>query len=292
MTELKHETVQVNGIKMHYVTAGKGPLVILLHGFPQFWYSWRHQIPALAERFQVVAPDLRGYGDTDKPPNVSDYRASEITADIVGLIKALGKDKAHIVGHDWGGSMAWRLAIDHPENVDRLVVLNSPHPKMMGKALSSNFTQMRKSWYIFFFQLPYLPELMLRKDVKKLMKGLLCGKAIRKGTFTDEDIQQYTTAFEKPDVIPAALNYYRAAFRERFKGKETGKTEEKRDKRIAAPTLLIWGEGDTALGKELTYGMEPLFKGPFRIEYVPNCSHWVHEEQPERVNDLLLEFLK
>lgn len=288
MDSINHAFIQTNGIRMHYVTAGDGPLVVLLHGFPQYWYAWRHQIPALAPHFRVVAPDLRGYGDTDKPPHINDYHLDVLAQDIRGLIQGLGYEKAHIVGHDWGGAIAWKLAYSYPEVVDRLAILNSPHPKIFGHALRHSFQQMRKSWYMFLFQLPYLPEYLMRAHPKKLLKGLFRGSALRKEAFTDEDLQHYLEAFEKPGTVTAALNYYRAKWR---KGpKKEGKTKGQENK-IAAPTLIIWGEDDKALGKELTYGLEPFFSSSFRIQYIPHCSHWVQEEQPERVNALLLEFL-
>jgi len=287
MEPWKHEYAEVNGIKMHYVTAGKGPLVILLHGFPQFWYSWRHQIPALSDKFCVVAPDLRGYGDTEKPQNISDYDKSILAKDIADLIHALGYQKADIVGHDWGGGVAWTLTIEHPECVDHLVVINSPHPQLFFKALRSNYRQMAQCWYFFFFQIPYIPESIFKMFSKNIMKKMLAGSAVNKDTFTDSDVEKYQQMMEKPGAFSAALNYYRAAFRAKPAKVSTDKTHKK----ISVPTLVIWGENDIALRKELTYGMEPYFDGPLAIEYIPKCSHWVHEEQPEHVNSLLLKFL-
>jgi len=288
MEPCKSEFVNVNGIRMHYITAGKGPLLILLHGFPQSSYAWRHQLPALTHHFQVVAPDLRGYGQTEKPRNVSDYRTSQLTADIVGLIHALGHESAHIVGHDWGGVVAWKLALEYPEVINRLVVLNAPHPHIFSRVLRSSRKQIMRSWYIFFFQIPYVPELVFKLFSKKLLNSLFRGSSIRKDTFSDVDIEKYHQALTEPGAITAALNYYRAAFHK----VPTEEKSEKKNKKIAAPTLLIWGEADTALGKELTYGMEQQFEGPFHIQYIPNCSHWVNEEQPELVNRALIDFLK
>ena len=282
-----HEHVEANGIRFHYVTAGQGPLVLLLHGFPQFWYAWRHQIPALAARFKVVAPDLRGYGDTEKPPRVADYRTGILAADVAGLVKAFGYEKAHVVGHDWGGAVAWTTALEQARVVDKLVVLNCPHPLVFGKALRSNLRQLGRSWYMFFFQLPLLPELVFRLSPNGVVERMFRRMAIRKDTFSDEDLAEFRAALEKPGALTAAINYYRATFRNISALRELERSAPK----IAAPTLLIWAEEDVALGKELTYGMEPLFSGPFHIEYVPQCSHWVNEEQPERVNRLLLDFL-
>ncbi|HSD10708.1 MAG TPA: alpha/beta hydrolase [Candidatus Binatia bacterium] len=283
----KHDFVEANGIRFHYVTAGEGPLVLLLHGFPQFWYAWRHQVPVLAERFKVVAPDLRGYGDTEKPPRVADYRTGILAADVAALVGAFGCEKAHIVGHDWGGGVAWATALEYAAVVDRLVVLNCPHPILFAKALRSNLRQLARSWYMFFFQLPAIPELVFRLAPRRLVERVFRRMAIRPGTFSDEDLHQFKEALEKPGVLTSAINYYRATFRNLSVIREL----ERSPTTISCPTLLIWGENDVALGKELTYGMERLFTGPFRIHYVPNCSHWVNEEQPDLVNRLLLDFL-
>lgn len=283
----KHDFIEANGIRFHYVTAGEGPLVLLLHGFPQFWYAWRHQLPSLAERFKVVAPDLRGYGDTDKPPRVADYRTGILAVDVAALVRAFGYDKAHVVGHDWGGGVAWVTALEHPAVVDRLAVLNCPHPQAFARALRSNLRQLGRSWYMFFFQLPVIPELGFQLAPEQVVERVFRRMAIRQGTFTGEDLRQFRQALEKPGALTAAINYYRATFRNFSRLRDL----ERSPRQIAAPTLVIWAENDVALGKELTYGMEPLFSGPFRIHYVPNCSHWVNEEQPELVNRLLLDFL-
>lgn len=284
----EHKFSQVNGIRMHYVSAGDGDPVVLLHGFPQFWYAWRHQIPALAKHFKVIVPDLRGYGKTDKPAKVADYRADIIASDIADLIRALGYKKAHIAGHDWGGAIAWNIALKHPEVVDRLAVLNCPYPILFSKALKSNFHQIRKSWYIFFFQIPCIPELVFKLFGKSIIKAAMRGNAIRKEAFTDEDLEQYLSAMQEPGAFTAALNYYRAAFRSRLHVKKS----DGKKKKIAAQTLLIWGEKDSVLGKELTYGMDPFFSGSLDIHYIPNCSHWVNEEQPDLVNSLLIQHFK
>lgn len=288
MTESwQHQFTETNGIRLHYVTAGEGPLVVLLHGFPQFWYAWRHQIPALAKQFKVVAPDLRGYGESDKPPRVSDYRTGVLAADVAGLVRALGYDKAHVVGHDWGGGVAWVTALEHAGIVDRLAVLNCPHPLPFAKALRSNLRQLGRSWYMFFFQVPVIPELLFRASPQFMVKRMFQDMAVRKDTFDASDLREFRTALEKPGALTAAINYYRATFRNFGAVREL----ERSPRQISAPTLLIWAENDVALGKELTYGMEPLFSGSFRIHYVPNCSHWVNEEQPELVNRLLGDFL-
>jgi pimeloyl-ACP methyl ester carboxylesterase len=268
--------ITVNGIRLHCVVEGEGPLVLLLHGFPETSHAWRKQIPALAKRFRVVAPDLRGYGRSDKPKGIAAYRTSVLADDIVALIDAFDAERAHLVGHDWGGGVAWTVAIEHPEVVDRLAVLNCPHPAVMQRALRSNWTQIRKSWYIFAFQLPWLPERMFAATLKDTLRR----SAKRPATFSDADLDEYGRAFSAPGAATAAINYYRAAARSRV---PSGK--------IKAPTMLIWAEDDFALGIELTRGMDGLFETKPRIEYIPDTGHWVMEERPEIVNRLLVEFL-
>ncbi|MDQ2913704.1 MAG: alpha/beta fold hydrolase [Chloroflexota bacterium] len=273
--------VTVNGVRLHCVVEGEGPLVVLLHGFPETSRAWRKQIPALAKRFRVVAPDLRGYGGSDKPNGIAASRASVLADDIVGLIHAFEAERAHVVGHDWGGAVAWTVAIEHPEAVDRLAVLNCPRPAVMARALRSNWAQIRRSWYIFAFQLPWLPEWALRRDGARAVKDVL-RRAAKPGTFSDADLDEYAHGFSAPGAATAAINYYRAAVRSRA---STGK------KKISAPTLVIWGEDDIALGIELTRGMDGLFERKPRVEYLPDTGHFVMEERPEVVNRLLLEFL-
>lgn len=280
-----HGLAHVNGVRLHYVTQGEGPLLVLLHGFPEFWYSWRHQIPELAKHFTVVAPDLRGYNESDKPVGVANYRVDILTADVMGLIRAFGEEHAIIVGHDWGGGVAWAFAADYPQATKQLIVMNCPHPGPFQKHLRSNWRQLRRSWYMFFFQIPWLPELGIRVNASRFVEQAFRGMAIRKEAFPDEELKKYAAAIRMPGVATAAINYYRAAFR------ETVRKGERQFAKISCPTLLIWGEEDIALGKELTYDMEPYFTNRFEISYIPHCSHWVQQEQPELVNQYMLDFL-
>ncbi len=282
---IEHKFASVNGIKLHYVTAGKGPLVILLHGFPEFWYGWKNQIPALAEKYRVVAVDMRGYNESDKPKGVKNYAAKTVAQDIRELIHSFNEKKAHIIGHDWGGGIAWTLAQEFPECVDRLIVLNCPLPQLLWKHFLTNFRQLRRSWYMFYFQIPGLAEWGIKKNLRLFFLKGLRGWSRNKQAFTDEDISEYVKAFQKPYALTGAINYYRAAFR------NIADKNSRQVKPISTDTLLIWGENDKALGKELTYGMEKYFTGKFEVKYISNCSHWVQHEYPEVVNRMILEFL-
>ena len=301
---LEHHTIRTNGIHLHCAVAGKGPLVILLHGFPECWYSWRHQIEALSPYFRVVAPDLRGYGDSDKPQGVSSYTLPSLTADVRGIVEAFGAHQAVIVGHDWGGALAWAFAATYPDQTARLIVLNCPHPGVFARHLSSNPRQVLRSWYMFFFQIPWVPEYALTAQDHWAIGRIFRATASREDAFRDEDVERYKRAAAQPGALTAAINYYRAAFRGRqalallpapircvaelLVGPIPYPVSAPK---IEAPTLLIWGEDDPFLGKELTEGMEPLFKGRFETKYIAGCSHWVQQEEPRLVNQYILEFL-
>ncbi len=304
---LEHRFVETNGVRLHCVTDGDGPLVVLLHGFPECWYSWRHQLAALAPRFRVVAPDLRGYNESDKPAGVRAYALSELVADVRGLVEAFGERQAIIVGHDWGGGVAWTFAMEHPDATRRLVVMNCPHPAIFAQHLQTNRRQLARSWYMFFFQLPWLPETLLGLGQAALIGRAIRQSAVRQDAISDEDLRTLREAASRPGALRAGINYYRAVFRSpdavgswprwlrRFVYGDRpvpGARLTLEDwPKITAPTLLIWGEHDVALGKELTVGMEPLFTGPLEIKYIPLSGHWVQQEQPEVVNGYLLDFL-
>lgn len=273
--------INTNGIKLHYVTEGEGPLMLMLHGFPEFWYSWRHLIPEFAQDYQVVALDLRGYNDSDKPSQKSAYVMDEFIKDIEGVIKGLGYSSCVLVGHDWGGAIAWCFAYAHPEMVERLIVLNIPHPAKFATGLTKP-QQLLRSSYIFFFQLPFLPELQLKLNNYQALETAFKGMAVNKDAFNQADIDAYKQAVAKPGALTAMLNYYRNMFRHGFINRSWGVLD--------VPTLMIWGEKDTALGKELTYGTEN-FVQDFQIKYIPNCSHWVQQEQPQLVIQYMREWL-
>lgn len=283
MGELRHEYVQINGIRMHYVTAGRGPLVLLLHGFPEFWYSWRHQIPALAEHFTVVAPDQRGYNETDKPG--WGYEIDVLVADVVELIKALGHERALLVGHDWGGAVAWATAIAMPHRVERLAILNTPHPAVFARHLRSNQAQMRRSWYMGLFLLPWLPEQLIRANDYATIEQSLRGDT-PPGTFSDEEIAAYKDAISRPGALTAGLNWYRAAGMQGPRGLYAGT-----GMRCEVPTLLLWGETDRFLGPELADDTHE-FVPDLTLRRMPGVSHWVQQQAPAEVNRSLLEFFR
>lgn len=285
MTSFEEHTVRTNGVSLHTVVAGPkgGPLLVLLHGFPEFWYGWRQQIPALAAAgYRVVAPDLRGYNLSDKPTHVDAYTMTELVADISGLIAAFGRANAFVVGHDWGAAVAWQLAITEPDRVKKLVILNVPHPQIFVKALRTRPKQLLKSWYMLFFQLPYLPERLNRLgDWRGLIQALVATS--RPGTFSDEDLARYREAWSRPGAFSAMLNWYRALFRSRPDPSAT-------PSRVHVPTLVLWGVKDRFLSAEMAETSVALCDDG-RLVTFGEATHWLQHEEPERVNRLILEFL-
>jgi pimeloyl-ACP methyl ester carboxylesterase len=285
MTDIaSHHFATINGVRLHYVEEGSGPLVVLLHGFPEFWYSWRHQIPALAAAgFRVLAPDLRGYNESAKPLGVRQYDIDILRDDVVALIRQTGAERAHLVGHDWGGAIAWHVALTRPAVIERLAILNAPHPAAFFRELRT-LAQLRKSWYVFFFQLPWLPEWFLRRRNFAFLDRTLTRDAIQPDALTAEDVNAYKRALDQPGALTATINYYRAALRRRprkiFRELHP----------VDISTLLIWGERDRYLGVRLTEGLEQWVPN-LRIERLLNASHWVQNDVPDRVNELLIEFL-
>jgi epoxide hydrolase 4 len=284
---MAHRWVDVAGLRLHCVEAGAGPLVVLLHGFPEFWYAWRHQIPALAAAgFRVVAPDLRGYNASDKPPRVRDYRPRVLAREVADLIVALGAGSAAVAGHDWGGGLAWLLAMHHPERVERLVVLNAPHPIRFLKGLGSP-RQLRRSWYMLAFQAPWLPERLLAARDFQALRRALRRQPTRPGAFTAQDIDRYVAAAAQPGALRAAINYYRAAVR------ANPLAQAQTLRRVDTPTLVIWviwGDQDRYLGRELAEPDRAWVPNVW-VERIAEASHWVQADAPERVNQLMVDFL-
>ena len=278
-TTLRDGYAQVGDVNLHYVEAGDGPLVLLLHGFPEFWYSWRdHPVPRVHERCDLVAPDLRGYNLSSKPEKFTDYTADKPAADIRGLIRELGAESAMVVGHDWGGSVAWTLAMNHPEVVDRLVILNAAHPRKLNEGLKSP-RQLLRSWYFFYFQLPGSPERRAARHGWKFFKGF---QRDARPPYTEQENDRYVEAWAQPGAAKAMIDYYRAAVRLGSKQKVLP---------ISAPTLVIWGQGDRYLGPKLAEPHIEDVPNLYGVERLPEASHWVHHDEAERVNHLLIDFL-
>lgn len=282
-TSIEHQQVETNGIKLHVAQAGPvdGPLVILLHGFPEFWYGWHQQIPFLAEQgFRVWAPDQRGYNLSDKPAGIDAYRLSILSQDVFGLIEAAGRESAYVAGHDWGAAVAWNTAIRHREYVKKLAILNVPHLQVFTETLRHNPRQMLKSWYMGFFQIPLLPDFLLTAGEAQAAAQMLL-RSSRPRTFSDADLSEYIRAWKQPGAMTAMLNWYRAAVQR--------PPTVPADLRVHMPTLIIWGEQDIALTfemaeKSLAYCDEG------RLVSFPEATHWVQHDEPQQVNALLAEF--
>jgi pimeloyl-ACP methyl ester carboxylesterase len=277
-------TIDTNGVTLNVATAGPegGPLVILLHGFPEFWYGWRHQIGRLAEAgYRILAPDQRGYNLSAKPTGIASYAVDVLARDVIGLIDATGRDRAAIVGHDWGGIVAWWAALAHRERLDRLGIINAPHPLAFRKQLWTSPAQLLKSWYVFAFQLPRLPEAALRRNNwRGLVRGLIGSS--RPGTFTEADLQRYREAWSRPGAITTMIHWYRAAIRAR--------PPAPAEPRVSVPTLLIWGARDSFIRRAVAdASLARCDRG--RLVMFEEATHWVQHEEPDRVNRLLLDFL-
>ncbi len=272
-----------NGIMLHAIEAGPedGPLVILLHGFPEFWWGWRYQIASLTDAgFRVLVPDQRGYNLSDKPEGRRAYDLDTLAKDVVGLADALGRQTFHVVGHDWGGLVAWWTASRYPDRVAKLVAINAPHPSVAGSYMRSHPTQMLRSLYVGFFQVPRLPEIMLSANGYRSLKDALL-RTSRRGTFSDEDLAAYEKAWSHPGALTAMLNWYRALpLRPGMK-----------DATVQPPTLVIWGSRDRFLEKGLAEASLALCKAG-DIRWIEGATHWVHHEEPEIVNEALVDFLK
>jgi pimeloyl-ACP methyl ester carboxylesterase len=287
--EIGHGYAQVGDVRLHYAECGGGDrLVVLLHGFPECWYSWRHQLRALGRRFRVVAPDMRGYNLSDKPARVEDYQMKRLVDDVTGLIRHFGAREAAVVGHDWGGAVAWAVAQYYPDYVWKLASLQTPPPAVWGKNLTVR--QLLRSWYMFFFQLPALPEWFIRRDdfagIGKTLRA-----TSRPGTFTDEDIEVLKSALREPGALTGAVNYYRANLRAFF-SRGFGDREIRRHERIRVPTLFVYGERDFAIIPETVAGVGEYVDAPYTELRLGRSNHWVQQESPAEVNAALLSFLE
>lgn len=280
-------TIHSGPVRLHAEIAGPedGPLTILLHGFPEFWAGWANQIGALAEAgLRVVAPDQRGYNLSDKPDDVNAYQIDRLAEDVVAIIDSFGRDKANIVGHDWGAAVSWYTACTYPQRVNKLAILNVPHMAVMNRALQTgNLRQLMKSWYIGFFQTPALPEFLLRRSLRRTMK-----RNARPGIFTPDKLDRYEEAWSQPGALTGGINWYRAMAR---LGARLGPEAftRKFQVRVTVPTLVLWGDKDAFLEPQLAdESMEWVDNG--RLVHFPHATHWLQHEEAREVNRLLVEF--
>jgi pimeloyl-ACP methyl ester carboxylesterase len=287
--ELRHDFVRANGLRFHVAACepatGGDRLALFLHGFPECWYSWRAQLPLLAALgWRAWAPDLRGYGESERPAGVESYAIERLLDDVSGLISASGARETLLVGHDWGGIIAWYFAMRRPEEIARLCIMNLPHPACMERALRRG-PQLLRSWYALFFQLPWLPEQLLAAGDYRAIRRAFADMAVDGRRFSSEVLEVYRDNAARPGALTAMLNYYRALVR--------GGSRRQRAlgyPRIEQPTLMLWGEQDAALGIETTYGTED-YVADLVLRYLPGVSHWVQQEAPETVNAMLEAWL-
>jgi pimeloyl-ACP methyl ester carboxylesterase len=281
----------INNIRLHYVTAGKGKLIMFLHGFPEFWYEWKNQLAEFGQGYLAVAPDMRGYNLSSKPIEVEQYRMKFLVEDIRALVEHLGFKKFILVAHDWGGGVAWPFAIRHPEYLEKLIIINAVHPATFLRELRDNPAQQKASQYILVYRTAEADDILTRNNYAILVDNLL-EDGIKQGYFTEEDKKAYIEAWSQPGALTGGLNYYRAA----HLGSFTGESDDSLSAdpslfMVKVPTLVIWGEKDKWL---LTGNLEGLEKyvPDLTIKRIPDGSHWVIHEKPGLVDSYIREFIE
>lgn len=283
---VRTEFILANGLSFEVDICGDGDkFALLLHGFPESKFSWRYQMPLLAKLgYTVWAPNLRGYGRTSRPKEVADYHVDKLVADVAGLIDAAGAKSTLLMAHDWGAVIAWQCAIRRARPLDKLVIMNVPHPACFARELKT-WAQLKKSWYAFFFQIPWLPEWILRRRDAEAIGRAFSDMAVDKSRFPASVTDEYRRSALEPGALTAMINYYRSAMRSR------GAYREEEPGVIDTPTLMIWGEEDTALGKATTIGTDNYVRD-LTLRYLPGVSHWVQQEAPEKVNAMIEAWIK
>ncbi len=292
---MEHQYIRTNGVTLHVAIDGdpNGEPIVLLHGFPEFWYGWKKQIPYLVEKgYRVIVPDQRGYNLSDKPNKIEDYLLNVLANDIIGLIDALGYDRVNLVGHDWGGAVAWWVATAYPNRLKTLSILNIPYPTVMVKYLKANPAQWLKSWYMGFFQVPLLPEATLGIAKYKVFANLIKSTG-KEGSFTEADLVKYREAWSKPNAATGMLNWYRGLMRTNVKQAtdDTRREELPKGKRISTPTQILWGEKDVALSKEMAQPSADVCVDA-RLEFFPEATHWLQHDEPDAVNERIHAFIQ
>jgi pimeloyl-ACP methyl ester carboxylesterase len=292
---IAHEYADVNGVRLHYAKAGSGPLIMFLHGFPEFWYEWKHQIVEFSRDHTVAAPDMRGYNLSSKPTELAAYEVPVLVEDVralaTELLKQSGGTRFTLVAHDWGGVVAWVFAAMHPDLLDRLIIINAPHPTIFGRLLREDPEQQRASGYMLMFRGPQAEETLSANDYQ-LLTSMVLGAGLRDGTVTEEDRKEYLAAWSQPGALTGGLNYYRAA----RVGPVTSSGAAPDAAPAAAPplivkvpTLVIWGEKDTALLTNNLNGLDRLVP-TLTIKRIPEGTHWVVRERAADVNRLIREY--
>jgi epoxide hydrolase 4 len=284
---LKHTYADLGDVRLHYVTEGQGQLIMFLHGFPEFWYEWKDQLATFSHSYQVVAPDLRGYNLSSKPADIEQYRVKYLVDDIYTLAKRLGHKRFILVGHDWGGVVAWTFAGTYPASLEKLIIINSAHPDVLRRESRENPLQQKASEYIFTFSSPQAEQLLSANNYAMLVE-LLLGDGLKQGYFTQEDRQAYIEAWTQPGALSGNLNYYRAARLRQPKG-DTGAGHSAL--MVKVPTLVIWGEQDHYLLSGNLEGIER-FVPDVTIKRIPDGSHWVVHERPALINAYIQEFIE
>jgi epoxide hydrolase 4 len=296
---LKHEYVNVNGVRLHYVTAGSGSLILFLHGFPEFWYAWKNQLGEFGRDHLAVAPDLRGYNLSDKPAELKAYGYSFLLEDIRQLADHFSPNRQFtLVGHDCGGVLAWRFAITHPNRLNRLVIINAPHPRVYARLLTSDPEQRSASQYIFANRGSQAEKTLSERNYAALVNRIL-DPGLKSGAFTEEDKAAYLEAWSQPGALTGGLNYYRA--------NRSGPPTPGQDTRLSAslvendklegpsivkiPTLVIWGEQDMRLLSKNLDGLEQ-FVPLLTVKRIADGSHWVVHEKPTQVNAYMRDFIR
>ncbi len=275
---------QNSDVRLHAMAEGPedGPVIVLLHGFPEFWYGWRAQIePLAAAGFRVIMPDQRGYNLTSKPSGVAAYALKELVSDVIAIADQLSRQNIFLAGHDWGAAVAWSAALLHPQRIAKLAVINVPHPSVMRRYMLTRLRQTLRSWYIFFFQLPWLPEAVFSAFNFGIGTSSLV-RSSRPGTFSSDDLLQYRAAWSQPGALSAMINWYRAALRFRTPFP---------DRTVHVPTRILWGERDKFLLSEMAH--ESLrYCSDAELFTFARASHWLQHEEPARVSELLVDFFR
>lgn len=281
---LEEQCFRNASVTLHAVLSGRkvSPVVVLLHGFPEFWYGWHKQIESLADAgFRVVVPDQRGYNLSSKPRGLASYALTELVSDVIAIADQLGQQKIFLAGHDWGAAVAWSAALLHPGRIAKLAVLNVPHPSVMRRYVYTRLPQTLRSWYIFFFQIPWLPEAFLSASNFRAAARALQGSS-RPGTFSEEDLTEYRAAWSQPGSLTAMINWYRAAMRYRMPFP---------DRTVRVPTRILWGERDKFLMTEMAHeSLRYCVNG--ELFTFADSSHWLQHEEPAKVSQLLVDFFR